>query len=319
MHPLVLQPNLPDTFYRGSGRLAEFRRRPLPDLPEDWIASCTTRFGGGRSGISPLPDGRLLTDAVDADPVGWLGPDRGNRPALLVKLLDAGQRLPVHFHPDRGFAGRHLASRFGKTEAWIILQAVPGAAVHLGFRREVASTELARWVAEQDVDAMLGATNRVPVAAGDVLYCPAGLPHAIGEGILLLELQEPTDFSILLEQAGFPVDPAAAMLGLPAEVALGCVSRTRLAPDALHGLRGDPAGPSLLPPGAETFFHAERVGAGDVASGFAVLVVTGGEGMLTGGWGSTPLRSGDTAVLPHGAGPARLGGELEAICCRPGR
>ena len=83
----------------------------------------------------------------------------------------------------------------------------PGAAVWLGFARAVSEDELARWVEEQDADAMLAALNRVPVSAGDEIFVPAGMPHAIGGGILLLELQEPSDLSLLLEGDRF--------LGLP--------------------------------------------------------------------------------------------------------
>jgi mannose-6-phosphate isomerase len=251
MQPIVLGPNLPDTFYRGSGRIARFRGLdPAGEpRPEDWIASATSRFGAGAgqpgagqpgagqpgagqpgagqpgaghqgiSGQTRLADGSLLADAIAADPAGWLGREHvaryGADPALLVKLLDAGQRLPLHVHPDRGFATEHLASPFGKTEAWIVLEADPGAAVYLGFSRDVEAADLAGWVRDQDTDAMLGVTNRVPVEAGDSVLCPAGTPHAIGAGILLVELQEPTDFSILLEWRGFPLGPDDAGLRWP--------------------------------------------------------------------------------------------------------
>ena len=76
--------------------------------PEEWLGSTTTRFGEERSGLSELPDGRLLRDAVTADPLGWLGQTHldafGESTELLVKLLDLDQRLPVHFHPDKAFA-----------------------------------------------------------------------------------------------------------------------------------------------------------------------------------------------------------------------
>src|SRR6478672_5690924 len=120
--PVLLTPNLPGTFYAGSGRLADFRGADLPNRPEEWIASTTRRFGQGDSGLSELPDGTTLLDAVTADPQGWLGHGDPNV-GLLVKLLDAGQRLPLHVHPSRDFASSHLASPYGKTEAWIILEA----------------------------------------------------------------------------------------------------------------------------------------------------------------------------------------------------
>jgi mannose-6-phosphate isomerase len=319
MQPIALDANLPATFYRGSGRLASFRSVDLPPRPEDWIASATARFGQEPNGLSRLPDGQLLRDAIAADPLGWLGPEHvarhGADPALLVKLLDAGQRLPVHLHPSRAFARAHLACPHGKTEAWIVLDAAPHATVRLGFRRDIDVDELTGWVREQDVSALLSATNSVPVSAGDVLLCPAGLPHAIGSDVLLVELQEPTDFSILLEWDGFPLGPQDAFLGLPLDLALECVDRRRCPPDRLDALRGSTE--RLLPAEADPFFLAERVGDGSQVPGYAVLIGTAGAGRLAGGWGSVPFARGTTVVLPFAGGACTVTGEVAGICCRP--
>ena len=315
--PLVLAPNLPETFYAGSGRLAAFRGAELPDRPEEWIASTTRRFGSGNTGtgLSVLPDGTTMLDAVAADPQVWLGhgdPDVG----LLVKLLDAGQRLPLHVHPDRDFAHSHLASPYGKTEAWIVLDAVPDAVVNLGFSRDVAPGELAAWVRDQDVVTMLAATNAIPVRAGDAVLCPAGTPHAIGAGILLVELQEPTDFSIMLETEGFPIAADDALLGLPFDAALSCVTRAAASATQLQQWRTASPG-SLLPPQADPFFRATRASDGDVLRGFAVLVVTDGSGTLSGEWGTTPVGRGVALVLPYGAGPTRAEGSASVVVCAP--
>ncbi len=331
MQPIVLGPNLPDTFYRGAGRIGRFRSGPPERAgagrPEDWIASTTARYGGGTAGMTRLADGSLLADVIADDPVGWLGADHvaryGANPALLVKLLDAGQRLPLHVHPDRGFAAEHLASPYGKTEAWIVLEADPGAVVYLGFSRDVEAAELAGWARRQDVEAMLAVTNRVPVTAGDTLLCPAGTPHAIGEGILLVELQEPTDWSVLLEWRGLPVDPADATLGLPLDEALGCVGRQAYPPERLRALRGrrlEYVAGSLLPPAADPFFVAERVRGGDrLSPGYSVLVVTEGSGAVAAeAGGPVPVRRGSTVVIPHAAGACALTGDFLAVRGRPG-
>lgn len=311
--PVVLGPNLPETFYAGSGRLARFRNADIPNRPEEWLASTTRRFGQGDSGLTTLPDGGTLLDAVTADPMTWLGtrdPDTG----VLVKLLDAGQRLPLHVHPDRAFARSHLASPYGKTEAWIVLDAAPDAQVHLGFTRHVGADELAGWVRDQDIAAMLAATNSIPVHAGDAVLCPAGTPHAIGAGVLLIELQEPTDFSIMLETEGFPIAPDDALLGLPLDTALQCVTRSAASASQLRELSTAAPG-SLLPAQADPFFRARRAAAGDDLRGFAVLVVTTGTGALSGDWGSTPIDRGTVLVLPYGAGPARIEGTASSVVC----
>ena len=303
----ALPANQPETFYRGAGRIAGFRNVPaLADRPEDWVGSVTTRFGLAPSGLSALADGRVLAEAIAAEPGYWLGPSRTDT-GILVKLLDAGQRLPLHAHPDRRFANAHLASPYGKTEAWVIVSARPGAYVHLGFARDVEPGELAGWVSAQDTAAMLAATNRIPVAAGDAILCPAGVPHAIGDGILLVEIQEPTDFSILLEYDGFDLPADAGHLGLGYDLALRCVDRRAWTPARIATLRG---GAGLLPPAADEFFTARRVRGGDpIDQGFGILVAVAGEGALSG----LPVRRGDTLLIPYAAGPLRLTGRIEAI------
>lgn len=308
MTVVALPANQPETFYRGAGRIAAFRGGGgVPDRPEDWIGSVTPRFGLGPSGLSTLPDGRVLADAIDADRAYWLGPDR-TETGVLVKLLDAGERLPVHVHPDRGFAASHLASAYGKTEAWVIVEARPDAYVHLGFDRDVSATELAGWVDSQDVDALLAATNRIPVTVGDAILCPAGVPHAIGDGILLVEVQEPTDFSVMLEYERFGLE--GGDLGLGYDVALQCVDRSAWDARRLGGLRGTDG---LLPAAADAFFTAERLHGGATVTGFSVLIVTKGEGTLRGNSDDVTVRKGDTLLIPYASGPLHLDGDVEAI------
>ena len=226
MRPIELGPNQPRQFYKGGEAIAELRGVGEGDgyRPEDWVASATPRFGMEEDGLSRLPDGRYLRDALEADPDSWLGPEHvkyfGASPALLVKLLDAGQQLPVHVHPNRSFAYRHLGSRHGKTESWVVL-GTRGAepVVYVGWSHDVETAELSRWVADQDAKAMLGNMHRLEVEPGDAVLVPAGTAHAIGEGIFAVELQEPTDFSVMLQLKGFDLDPAGGELGLGRELA----------------------------------------------------------------------------------------------------
>ncbi len=322
-----LPANTPRSFYRGAGRIHRFRGVAAPDdphYPEDWIGSTTSRFGQAPLGLSVLPGGEVLADAIAARPQWWLGAEHvaahGANPTILVKLLDAGQRLPVHVHPDRRFAHDHLASPYGKTEAWVVVEAEPGAVVHLGFSRDVAPDELAGWVADQRVDEMLAATNQVPVRAGDAVLCPAGVPHAIGAGVFMVEVQEPTDFSVLLEWKGFADGPEAGHLGLGYELALSCVDRQAWSPERLGDLKG-PRGPRLLPEAADPFFAVERLRPDPVTAlepAFSVVVVTAGAGVISSEH-EPPLavRAGHTVLVPYGAGRCALRGQVEAVRCKP--
>ena len=328
MNPIHLTANRPSRFYRGGSAIARFRgiSDDMTHGPEDWVGSTTTIFGQESAGLSRV-EGKTLRELVEADPEAFLGPEHvrrfGTDPALLVKLLDAGERLPIHCHPDREFARRHLDCPFGKTEAWIVVGTGNAAPlVYLGFARDVAAGELAEWVTRQDVDAMLAAMCPLEVAMGDAVFVPAGIPHAIGQGVFVVELQEPTDLSVLLEWDGFDIDgPADGHLGLGFELALQCVDRSEWGGERLERLRAGRAAGStttaLLPPEADPFFRAERLSAGAVLeAGFSIVVVLGGEGRLV-GEDETALASGDTVLVPFAAGKLRLEGSLDVVRCRP--
>ena len=330
MKPIRLEANQLHRFYRGGAAIAAFRGIESRDdhSPEDWVGATSATFGSEHQGMSALTDGRLLRDVVRAEPDAFLGPEHvaqfGPDPALLVKLLDAGERLPVHLHPGRDFAGRHLHSPHGKTEAWVIIDARAGARVHLGFVEPIGLETLRVWVQEQDVPALLGALHEVPVSAGDTVFVPAGTPHAIGEGILMVELQEPTDFSILLETpAGVE---SGAELGLGWDLALEAVGREELREQQLQLMLSGPRElrrgvSTLFPDAAQPYFRAERIAPDPVAeldAGYSILVAAEGVGELELAGGACALHRGDTVLIPHSAGPGQLRGEVVAIRCRPG-
>ena len=320
MRPVVLPPNLVPRFYRGGAAIAALRGidAGAERTPEEWVGSTTTVYGEQELGLSRLPDGLLVRDAVAADPLAFLGPDHtaqlGPDPRLLVKLLDAGERLPVHMHPDDPFARERLDWPCGKTEAWIVIATEgPGATMHVGFREEVSAETVERWVRDQDGQALLDALNVMEVRDGDVLYVPAGVPHAIGEGVLILELQQPSDFSILLEWKGFASGEDEASLGLGWDTVLPCVDRSATDPGRLWG--------DHLPAEADPFFRAERVGpssSAELERGFAILLFTSGAAELH-SEGGEPLSvgGGDTVLVPWDAGTCRLEGDIAGVACRP--
>ncbi len=337
MDPLLLPSRPIEHQYLGGELIAALRGGPGgPNRPEEWLGSTTTRFGSDSDGMTVI-DGVPLRDLVESDPVGWLGAQHvkrfGSSTALLVKLLHAGQRLPVHLHPSQAFATSHLGCPFGKSEAWYVLDRDRRhTEVYVGTNRPVERAEWEELMAAQNSDAMLALMNPINVDVGHGIFVPSGTPHAIGEGLLIMELQEPTDFSILLEWDGFEFDgPNDGHLDLGFDVALGAID-----PQAIDGRRLDelirPTGPTdrtddeagscstVLPTPADPYFKLHRAAVGAIPNGyeedagvvlphsFGVLLVTEGAGSMQWAGGSRSIQRGEAYVVPHGAGPVTLTG-----------
>jgi len=234
--PLMLYPNRVRSFYRGGAMIDLFTKGEKGEdsyFPEDWLGAC---FEPKRPGAVPgeglgcvaVEQVRVrLIDLINVAPDLILGQKQyelfGAVPSVLVKLLDAGERLPVHCHPNRQFASEHLKSRFGKTESWAIIALREGlekASIWLGFKDGVTPKDFMELITKQDSKAILDACNEYQIKPGDIIYVPAGLPHAIGKGILLLEPQEPSDYSILAEYLNFGTTSHDASLGLGWDTAL---------------------------------------------------------------------------------------------------
>ena len=114
---------------------------------------------------------------------------------LLLKLIDAREKLSVQVHPDDPYAREH-ENKLGKTEAWVILNAEEGASILYGIEDGVSIDQLGRALtAGEDIEPMI---HRVPVKAGDVFYMPSGMVHAIGGGIVLYEIQQSSDVTYRL-------------------------------------------------------------------------------------------------------------------------
>ena len=306
MHAVRLTPTRVHRFYRGGALLAALRGEHAEDgsFPEEWIGSVTPANNPGRAdpddGLSRLAEGRLLRDAVAEDPIGWLGEEHvarfGASTGVLVKLLDAAERLPVHAHPDRAFARRAFDSPFGKTEAWLVLRTRDEEAeVWVGLREDGEPERFLEWIRLQDVDALLGSLNRVTVRAGDVVYVPAGVPHALGAGLLIAEVQEPTDFSLLCEWRDFPIDPEDSHLGLGWDEAVRAFDLRAHSPIL------------SLPPESHAFFEVDE--RAEASGRFAVILVVEGQAAIDG----VPAGPGDALAIPAASRELHVAGELGVL------
>jgi mannose-6-phosphate isomerase len=342
--PHPLPPNVIEHFYLGGERIAALRGHASAELtsgpmrrPEEWLASTVARWGTTDSGLTELGQLGSLAELVAKDPEGWLGPAHvarwGSSPALLVKLIDAAQRLPVHVHPTRRFAIEHLGCPFGKTEAWVVLD-VPngGGTVFVGTTRPVRRDEWAELVDAQATDAMLDLLHPATVNPGDGVLVPAATPHCFDAGVFIVELQEPTDFSVLLEWEGFDVDgPADGHLGLGFDVALAAVRTDALGASTVDGLirraelgdrSGSRAAPRrLLPDVADPYFRAwgvdDQVRPVTVPAAFSVIVAIDGQGTVEWEGGTSTIARGGVLVAPHAAGPLTFSPGVTAVVAQP--
>jgi mannose-6-phosphate isomerase len=358
LRPWRLPSNRVYRFYRGGLLLDRFRRAADPadgDHPEDWVGSATRAWAP--SGASPTDEGlaeaeidggrHRIADLLAADPAAVAGAELvaaagGPTLGVLVKLLDAAIRLPVHAHPTRGFARQRLGSFFGKAEAWLITGTrdagdPDGPGVWVGFRRDVGPDELIGWIESGDSEAILGAMHRRSVHPGETWFIPPGVPHAIGAGVFIVEIQEPSDFSIVAETRDFPIDAADAHLGLGWPVMVEAFDLEGHDDAWVAGLRHDGRRPAVEGLGwrrepltdapADPFFRADRLTVDDRARpelgapSFLVGIVHSGAGSFRAGSGSRAVEAGDTFAVPAAAMPELelepVGGRLELTVCRP--
>lgn len=353
--PLLLLRNRVYRVWKGGAVLDRFQGQPDPadrNIPEEWVGSTTVSRLPGRppdEGLSRvgLPDGSsiVLRDLIEAFPQAMLGevhaarlgPDLG----VLCKLLDSAMRLPVQCHPDAAFARRHLGSNFGKTEAWFVLatRSIDGVPPYMlfGFREGVTDAEFRRAVQAQDIQAQIASLNRVEVKPGDLYLVSAGTPHALGPGVFMIEIQEPTDLVVNTEYVfcGLQRTEAQCYLGLGFDLGMRCfnyqamgaayISEHKLTP---RTLRDDAAGleECLIGPERTPCFGMNRV---TVRGRFSdpdrgrcyIAIVTEGQGRLMGPTCNLSLQAGGTFFVPaaseHVAFEATTGQALRLVKCFP--
>lgn len=206
LYPLRLEP-LYRRYLWGGRKLATVLGRQLPpgdDFAESWEV---VDRGPDQSRIAAGPlAGTTLGELLRRAPrqlLGERGADRARAQArqmgapeaslsfpLLIKLLDAQRSLSVQVHPDDERAVRRTPPDLGKTEAWVVLDAVPGATVYAGLKPGCGPAELVAAVAQGKTAECL---HCFQPAVGDCLFLPAGTVHALGAGLVVYEVQQSSD------------------------------------------------------------------------------------------------------------------------------
>lgn len=276
------------------------------DLGEIWLAFDTSTILNGPLCGQPLRD---VVEHVGADLVGTRSFERyGADFPLLAKLIDACRDLSIQVHPDDSYAHTHEAATgyHGKTEAWYVLHAEPGAEMICGLNRACSRDEFTAAVQGEALDPML---NRIPVETGDTIFVPAGMLHAIGAGIVLYEIQEKSDLTYRVYDYG-RVDPRTGQTRqLHLDKAL----------DVLH--YGPPIGPRVLPLELDdevqllvtcSYFGLEKLTLRGrrfeqtSPNSLELLTVVAGQGCLYWEGGCLSLSHGETVVLPATLGTYEL-------------
>ncbi len=178
-------------------------------FPEDWTASVTSAYNstsGAEEGIGYTEDGVSVRDLVGEDKL-----------PILVKLLNSAERLVIQAHPTVPFAKEFLNSNYGKTECWYFLDCDEDACVYIGFKEGACREDWEKSFYENDSAKMLSMLHRLPVKKGDFVFVDGGIPHAIGAGCFMVELQEPSDLMVVNERftpSGREIPEARLHMGL---------------------------------------------------------------------------------------------------------
>lgn len=312
VYPLLCQPLLKAKIW-GGRKLAGELGIPLPageHIGEAWLAADlaegeSTVTNGALAGRTLGEATRLWGEAMSGP--AWRGRPTGERFPLLVKFLDAQDDLSVQVHPDDAACREHFPGAFSKDESWVVVQADPGGRVVLGFRPGVTLERFDRALADGHVMETLQAHE---VAPGQVYRVAPRTVHALLRGVLILEIQEPSDTTFRLYDYDRPDDS-----GKPRQLHIeqarrvmrfgdppGAVTPVRTeVPWGVHELLVDVPAYRI----ERARFDAPWQGTVDPRSA-QVVVALEGVARLEAGGESLHLRRGVCVVLPAALGAVRV-------------
>jgi mannose-6-phosphate isomerase len=210
--PLLLKPILMDKVW-GGDRLARFGKPVAPGskVGESWEladmgATSASGAGGGAARTlidsGPFAGQSLMHAAAHWGPRMWgaTTPPKGSDFPLLVKFLDAREDLSIQVHPSPEYARAHAGANL-KTECWYILDALPGSRIYLGLREGVSRAEFESLV-RAGGPGVVGALQAIEAVPGECFNLPSGTVHALGRGVLVAEVQTPSDTTYRLYDWG---------------------------------------------------------------------------------------------------------------------
>lgn len=336
--------------YLGGRTLDQISGAAHPEdshFPEDWLLSDTLARNVGREEFADEGISRVEGESgavpflrlYEEFPEELFGPEHcrtlGHRAGFLLKYLDSAIRLHIQCHPSVPFAQKFLNSDCGKTEGYYILGVRPQCEgyLYLGFQRAPQPEEFKAAVAAQDTAAILAGFDRIPVKRGDCFIVPGGVPHAIGEGVFMVEMMEPTDFAVRVEfeRGGYVLPESARFMGRGIDFAMSMFDfRSRsieqvkedffIIPRPLP-MSGAGERFSLIDARKTDRFQLERMVTNGEASvthdAFRVLIVIAGAGEISCGKNTFAVRQYDRILVPCRTSEVRFSGTLELLAALP--
>lgn len=312
----------------------------LPDatdgiFPEEWVASkvkaINPRYFGPRDGVSKIKGADVFfDDLLNEYPEELLG---GKKYDCLVKFLDSAIRLPVQVHPTKEFSKKYFHSEYGKTEAWLVVATREDPKLYFGFNKKIDKDILGALEERsgEEKDIMQSVLSYVVPKVGDVYLITAGLIHAIGAGCTIVEIQEPTDFTIQPERwcGDTPISYQEEYIGLDKDTALTCFNYDLYGDKAIDLARKTPVvtsekngvkTESLINYNDTPCFALNRYTVKDgtlsLPNAPAVYIVIDGEGRLSDG---KKVKRGDYFFLPYIAKGYELSGDYVLLECLPSK
>ena len=302
MPAFKLLPACKDYIWGGQRLKTDFGiESDLEPLAEAWVLSC---HPDGPSVLADGPDtGLTLLEYIQKAGPQVLGTNchQFENFPMLIKLIDARQDLSVQVHPSDKYALDH-EGQYGKTEMWIVLDAVPGAHLYYGFQRELSQAELRRRVETGTLTEVLQA---VQVSRGDIFFIPSGTVHAIGAGLVIAEIQQNSNVTYRVFDYG-RVGTDGKPRALHVEKALAVADRGPVAAMDF----GEHLGQCRY---FTTDGHDGAFSAMCGETSFHALLVTEGCGELMNGGVRRTVKKGECFFLPAGSGTYSIEGNCRTL------
>lgn len=303
-----LLPSCKDYLWGGNKLKTEFGKKYDGDvLAETWELSCHP--DGPSYIVGGAYDGKTLEEYLDAEGKKVLGTncEKFDNFPVLIKFIDAKGNLSIQVHPSDEYALKN-ENQYGKTEMWYVVDCEEGASLYFGFAKEISQEEFAQRIHD---NTLLEVLNKVPVKKGDVFFIESGTLHAIGEGILIAEIQQNSNVTYRVYDYG-RVGADGKPRQLHVEQAIKVTNREVSAPKSYA--------PHL---GRCKYFNVDKVVldgkcmqkiSGNIdETSFLHILVLDGDATIENGGETITVKKGDSVFLPADAGAYMVQGELEAL------